>query len=296
MAPARPCRLLRRGSNRGRATEPSPALDWAARLFVLGVNVIPVGRDKRPLGTWKRWQHERQVELPSPDDDAFLLEHFEHGGNLAAITGAVSEIVVLDADSRAAWDALVDVCGGVIPRTVIANTAKGRHVWFHHRGGQIRNTVRLGAVPLDVRGDGGYVVVPPSIHPSGKPYTWHRSPLDAWPPASLPEGLLALLRPPMPRGTEPVSLPRRSLAGPSLPRARYAEAALRQECADVRTATPGTRNDTLNRAAFSLARFVACGELRADDVAHGLVYAARAAGLSEQEARRTVASGLGGAA
>jgi hypothetical protein len=218
---------------------------------VHGVNVIPVGPDKRPTEPWKRWQSERQVELPSPEDDEYLLEHFFNGGNLAAVTGAASGIVVADADSRVAWDALVDVCGGRIPTTVIVNTAKGRHVWFAHPGVEIRNTVRLGAVPLDVRGDGGYVVVPPSIHPSGKPYTWHRSPLGCWPPAPLPGRLLELLGPTQRRqDLMPTVYPARGQGS------RYAEAALRRECESVRSAIPGTRNDMLNRAAFALARFV----------------------------------------
>ena len=87
---------------RGRASGPSPALDWAARLVVHGVNVIPVGRDKRPLRSWKRWQTERQFDLPKGEDDSYLLESFERGGNLAAVTGSVSGILVFDADSRLA--------------------------------------------------------------------------------------------------------------------------------------------------------------------------------------------------
>lgn len=260
------------------------ALDWAARLVVRGVNVIPVGADKRPTGPWRRWQAERQIDLPSGEDDRYL-ERFEGGGNLAAITGRVSEIVVLDADSREAWDALVATCGGRIPRTVIVNTAKGRHVWFAHPAGEIRNSVRVGGVPLDVRGDGGYVIVPPSIHPSGVPYTWRRSPLEVWPPAPIPAALLELLAPPG------VSEPRRSMVG-SRRGSRYGEVALERETAAVSCAAPGARNDTLNRAAFSLARLVASGDLPPADVAHALTRAALAAGLPETEARRTIASAL----
>jgi hypothetical protein len=71
----------------------------------------------------------------------------------------------------------------------------------------------------------------------------------------------------------------------------YADAALRQESEAVRGATVGTRNETLNRAAFAVARFVP-GRLRASDVVDELLAAATAVGLDETEARRTITSAL----
>ncbi len=47
----------------------------------------------------------------------------------------------------------------------------GRHLYFRHPGGIVRNRVGL-APGIDVRGDGGCVVAPPSVHPSGKRYAW----------------------------------------------------------------------------------------------------------------------------
>src|SRR6202044_3649332 len=76
----------------------------------------------------------------------------------------------------------------------------------------------------------------------------------------------------------------------------YAMAALRAETERVAAARPGTRNDTLNRAAFSLGQLVAAGLLPPIPVITGLISAARHAGLPEEEAVRTVRSGMTGGA
>jgi hypothetical protein len=73
-------------------------------------------------------------------------------------------------------------------------------------------------------------------------------------------------------------------------------AALRAETFRVAAAQPGTRNDTLNRAAFSLGQLVAAGLLPPIPVITGLIGAAVHAGLPEDEASRTVRSGLAGGA
>jgi hypothetical protein len=52
-----------------------------------------------------------------------------------------------------------------------SRTGKGWQLFFRHPGVTIPN--RAGIIPgLDVRGDGGYVVAPPSVHPNGKQYRW----------------------------------------------------------------------------------------------------------------------------
>jgi hypothetical protein len=73
----------------------------------------------------------------------------------------------------------------------------------------------------------------------------------------------------------------------------YAQTALNNELDRVRTAVKGTRNDALNRAAFSLGQLVAGGELTEAEVRNALTDAARGAGLDEREIAATVASGLG---
>lgn len=73
---------------------------------------------------------------------------------------------------------------------------------------------------------------------------------------------------------------------------RYALAALQKELDAIVSAPEGTRNNTLNRAAFSLGRFVKAGLLKHLEVEDGLAAAADSSGLYEAEVRRTITSGL----
>lgn len=68
----------------------------------------------------------------------------------------------------------------------------------------------------------------------------------------------------------------------------YAAAALRYECQAVASAIEGTRNDTLNRAAFKLGQLVAGGYLDGQEVIDALTRAARQCGLDVREIDRTV--------
>ena len=91
--------------------------------------------------------------------------------NIGIPTGRVSGFVVVDADPRHGGDdSLHDL--KPLPDTVRAITGSGgTHLLFAHPGGEIRNGESL--LPgIDFRGDGGYIVVPPSLHISGRRYEW----------------------------------------------------------------------------------------------------------------------------
>ena len=72
----------------------------------------------------------------------------------------------------------------------------------------------------------------------------------------------------------------------------YARAAVSGELARVRSARPSTRNTTLNKAAYAIGTLVGAGALNQADVEYELLNAALATGLPEQEALRTIRSGL----
>lgn len=198
------------------------------------------------------------------------------GANVGLRTGI--EMDVADVDSEEGWHGLRHLLGGTMPAGPQVRTGGGGwHFWFRPTG--FGNRVRL--LPgLDWRGVGGYVVAPPSRHVDGD-YRWLRRPGDPLPAGSA--ALRALIEgPPLAPATQ------RPITHPD----RYASAALAAEANRVARAAVGSRNDTLNRAAFALGRLVGGGLLDAAEVARELDAAARFAGLGRAEIRRTIRSGL----
>ena len=147
------------------------ALDYGR----LGWSVIPIEcRGKRPLIRWQVYQYRRV-------DPAEMAEWFRRwpDANIGVVTGMVSNLVVLDLDPRHGADASLEQLErehGPFAETVEARTGGGgRHLYFAHSGQILRN--RVGIAPgVDLRGDGGYVVAPPSVHACGESYRWERSP------------------------------------------------------------------------------------------------------------------------
>jgi hypothetical protein len=170
----------------------------------------------------------------------------------------------------------------------------GCHLYFTAPSTPVRNSAgRLGPL-IDIRADGGYVVGAGS-RIGGRAYAIRGDFLPLTLP--LPGWMARLLAGEALAGGD--SLAGGSTAPPRpLPlldgaQARaYAMAALREETRRVAAALPGTRNDTLNRAAFSLGQLVAASLLPPLPVMTALADAAACAGLPEDEARRTIRSGM----
>lgn len=170
------------------------AIETAARSYLTrGWSVIPiVPREKRPLVKWEDYQR-RQAS------DGELDRWFTRwpDANVGIVTGAVSGLVVLDVDpghGGTASLAALETEHGTLPATVSARTGGGgRHYYFRHPGRTTGN--RTGLAPgLDLRGDGGMVVAPPSMHGSGRRYQWvtGKTP-DTMPLAPVPVWLLQVI-------------------------------------------------------------------------------------------------------
>lgn len=202
-------------------------------------------------------------------------------------------LLVADIDGPAAC-AIAEGLGLLDIPTLAAETGRtdfpGQHLYFEHPAGRI-GQLRLalvngqlknvaGTVPgLEIKADAGYVLLPPSIHPSGRRYTWRHDAVQPLP---------AIAREHIQRLTAPrhlstnVDIPART--------PRYIERAIQLECDTLARTPEGGRNHQLNVSAFSLARFLADGQADAATLIHNLALAASRAGLPEGEITRTIGS------
>jgi hypothetical protein len=271
--------VAHRSSRVHRASQQTERVDFlnAALAYAQnGVHVFPLApRSKHPLIPVDKGGHG----LHDATTDATQIRSWwtrEPRANLGLRTGLSFDVI--DLDSEAAVDALeLARKGKERIRGPVVATAKGFHYFVQPTG--LGN--RAGVLPdVDFRGASGFVVAPPSVHPSGTRYRWINR--DRLAPA--PSWLIELIGPRRERTVNSCKELTVSSA--------YGRAALRRELDRLSQAENGTRNDQLNRSAFSLGQLVAIGALDEDETATTLIAEGQLLGLGVLECERTVASGL----
>ena len=161
----------------------------ALRLAELGFEVFPCKAKGKAPATKNGFKD-------ATSDPAEIERIFTGRKNLAVATGLRSGTWVLDLDGREGLEVFAELERefGSLPKTVTAKTGGGGlHYFFACDGAEIQSRSKLADKPIDVRADGGYVVVPPSSHASGNSYEWQVSPHDHK-PAKAPDWLLSFVR------------------------------------------------------------------------------------------------------
>lgn len=134
-------------------------------VFNHGLSVIPISHESKiPAIKWKEYQDRR----PTHEE----IAGWPADVNVGIVTGAVSGIVVVDCDTRASAEWFYKTRG---KSTTITETRRGFHFYFKHPGGVVQNAIKVEG-QYEVKGDGGYVLAPPSQHSEGA-YRW-AMPLD----------------------------------------------------------------------------------------------------------------------
>ena len=139
--------------------------------------------------------------IDATNDMAKLAELFKYRTdlNLAMATGEKSGVIILDIDGdKGGWASLdiMQVIYGELPETPTTITGNGEHRCFNNPPEKIKSRAKaLGDdyPGLDIRSDGGYVIVPPSRHVSGKFYQWKPDMVIGKP--NMPVWLIDLLKP-----------------------------------------------------------------------------------------------------
>ena len=141
-------------------------LEAALKYLDMGFSVIPVGKSKKPIIQWKEFQDRYATEQE-------VKKWFKAYPkmDIGIVTGKISKIVVIDVEVGGETDSL--------PPGVIAKSGGGGfHFYYLYPNQHVNNAVRI-RDRMDIRGDGGFVVAPPSSHPSGGQYEWVASPFHA---------------------------------------------------------------------------------------------------------------------
>jgi hypothetical protein len=256
----------------------------APRLIPRGFAVFPLAAGRKTPLKGSHSFYEASV-----DCDVARARWRKHPrANIAVATGIRSDIWALDVDpkhdgTRSLKELIAE--HGKLPLTVAAVTpSKGFHLWWRwpESGPEIRDSVGRIGPGLDARGEGGYIIAPPSRLVDGRGYAWVRSPFDHE-LADAPDWLIKLTMPPK-REASPEPKP---LSGDI---DNYVASAIADELRQLARARQGTRNDQLNRAAFAIAGLSKGGYVPQDWAFAKLEAIAVEIGLPLPEARATIRS------
>jgi hypothetical protein len=174
-------------------------LQAAIRLAEKGMAIIPC-KAQGKVAVIKRWQEDATT-------DPEIIKAWWNGwpsANIAVATGRKSGVLALDVDMKHGKNGEAELRAleqkhGPLPATVESVTPSGgRHLWFRMPEQAISNSVEKIAPGLDLRGDGGYVLVPPSYvvedYGAGS-YTWSVDSASEF--ADAPQWLIDLACPPV---------------------------------------------------------------------------------------------------
>lgn len=270
----------------------------ALALAEQGRHVFLLGRTKRPMANCEPCRtvgprHDREscecltchgfyAATTNPRHIAAMLGLYP-AGLLAIRTGTVSDLLVVDIDPRNGGRLDLDL---MVPTATVATGGDGWHLHYAHPGGA--TAAKLTGHPgVDLKGDGGYVVAPPSIHPGARrPYRW----VGDRAVNEMPPPLVAACRPAPGPAVTPSTRATPTLVGGggiSSPAALLAA-----HLGAVARAPEGRRRTTLYGAARGVARMVAAGAITTTDAHTALTDAGRTAGQTDRDIRAAILGGF----
>jgi hypothetical protein len=239
--------------------------------------VFPCNGDKEPIVAtgFKAATHERAQVLALFDQPGAVMI----GVPMGEATGMIA--IDVDVKNGARGREWLTENEHALPSTRTHKTQSGglHLIFLMPAGVTIRNSAGRVAPGVDVRGEGGYIIMPPS------PGYVVADPTE---PAEMPIWLVKACLP-KPVAPSPLLPSSASIFGKH---ERYTQSAINNEIGAVMRAREGTRNDRFNIAAFSIGTLVGAGQLSRAEAEAALQPAGIAAGLTAREVAGTMKSGL----
>lgn len=150
------------------------------QFIAQGWSIIPVGSNKKPLVKWKEFQSRKPTTTELSEwSKLSSLKGF------AVVTGKISGVFVLDIDQGSTFDT------SSLPATLASRTGSGgSHYFFSYPSNKEINNFTAFEKHTDIRGEGGYAILPPTLHPSGNNYAWEEVSEISAPPQFLLDRLV----------------------------------------------------------------------------------------------------------
>ncbi len=156
------------------SSEPKTKIEMTLFYFErLGFSLIPVLKNKKPaIKEWKQYQREKATKSQ-------IIEWFSNPDFYpAVVTGKISNIAVIDFDidkltKKFSHEAIYIM--GQLENSWRSITGSGGKHCFYNLSKSLNSQIRV--MPgIDIKAEGGYIILPPAVHDSGKTYEWEVSP------------------------------------------------------------------------------------------------------------------------
>ena len=155
----------------------------AFSMYDIGLNPFPLPIGKKGGYPWKQLQYTR---LDRNHEQAGLFMLFSGNCNLAIMCGRTSRnLFVIDCESSESLYFHIDQMQQRNIPLWVAETQRGGHIYLLSADGEVSNISTGTLIDAEIKGTKGYVLAPPSLHPSRKQYQWIHQDDDQPPTVSI---------------------------------------------------------------------------------------------------------------
>jgi hypothetical protein len=288
-------------SNTAAPLAPVSLCDHALKLAQQGTFIFPAPATGEKKGIYpgattnrRRWGNTNDPATVR----AYWLKHPD--ANIGLPTGKDNKIFVFEFDTPEGHEvdgatavAELEAKHGKLPETLKSQSPSGSiHYYFNHPGFYVKSSAGEIAPGIDIKGDGGMVLAPPSNRPGKGEYRW----LNELPPVDAPQWLLDLIKATATKSASTAQRPAVPIPPPP-PGATPVEKAVHEAYHSVALMKKGRRNHELNDASFKLGILVGKDHLDEEKAIQLLLAACEANGSLAENAREchgTIDSGMSG--